>query len=235
MRNIILSIISGLLLAIGWPTYGFPVFLFIGFVPLLLAEYNLRNQKHSKRKVFGLAYLTFFIWNIIATWWIYNSTAAGMWFAEIANTLLMTLVFLVYHIVAKRTTFTIGSIFLMCFWMSFEYFHLQWQFSWPWLNLGNGFSSFTSWVQWYEYTGTFGGTLWIWIVNIGVCKSVLLYIEHKDKTILYRSALRNGLIIIVPIIISVIILKTYKENGKDIEVVILQPNINPYNRKIQYN
>ncbi|GAA4274424.1 hypothetical protein GCM10022258_37200 [Aquimarina gracilis] len=115
--------------------------------------------------------------------------------------------------------------------MSFEYFHLQWQVSWPWLNLGNGFANFPSWIQWYEYTGTFGGTLWIWIVNIGVFKSILLFLEHKDKTILYRSAIRNGLIILIPIIISVIILKTYEEDGEEIEVLILQPNIDPYTEK----
>ncbi len=231
MKNIILSISSGLLLAVSWPTYGFPLFLFFGFIPLLLAEYNIRNNKYSKSQVFGLAYLTFFIWNIITTWWIYNSSAFGMWFAEIVNTLLMALVFLTYHSIAKRTSFTVGSIFLVSFWMSFEYFHLQWQFSWPWLNLGNGFASFTSWIQWYEFTGTFGGTLWVWIVNIGVFKSILLFKQHRDNTIIYRAAVRNGVIIIIPILISLILLKTYKETGKDIEVVLLQPNINPYTEK----
>ncbi len=231
MRNIILSIISGLLLAVSWPTYGFPLFLFFGFVPLLIVEYTIRKNKYSIIKVFAYTYLAFFIWNMITTWWIYNSSAFGMWFAEIVNTLLMTLVFLLYHIVAKRTTFNVASIFLACLWMSFEYFHLQWQVSWPWLNLGNGFASFTSWIQWYEYTGTFGGTLWVWIVNIGVFKSIMLFREHKEKTILYRSVIRNGLIIIIPILISVIILKTYKEEGEDIEVLILQPNIDPYTEK----
>lgn len=231
MKNTLLSISSGLLLAISWPTYGFPLFLFFGFVPLLIAEYNIRHNKYSKTQVFGLAYLTFFTWNIITTWWIYNSSAFGVAVAELVNSLLMTLVFLLYHIIAKRTSFFISTLFLVCFWISFEYFHLQWQVSWPWLNLGNGFAGFTSWIQWYEYTGTFGGTLWIWIVNIGVFKSVLLFIEHRDKTILYRSAIRNGLIILLPILISIIILKTYKENGEDIEVLILQPNIDPYTEK----
>ena len=48
---------------------------------------------------------------------------------------------------------------------------------------------------------------------------------------MYRALLRNGLIILVPIIVSVILLKTYKENGETIEVVLLQPNINPYTEK----
>lgn len=231
MKHIIFAIATGLLLATGWPTYGFPLFLFFSFVPLLIAEYQLRYQKHHNLKVFGVAFLGLFIWNMITTWWIYNSTPFGMWFAEFVNTLLMALVFLIYHFIARRATFTVASFFLASIWMSFEYLHLEWQFSWPWLNLGNGFASFTSWIQWYEYTGTFGGSLWIWLVNIGVFKSVLLYLEHKDKTILYRSALRNGLIILIPMLISLLILATYKEEGKDIEVILLQPNINPYTEK----
>ena len=231
MKNILLAALTGVLLAISWPTYGFPLFLFIAFIPLLLAEYNLRQDKRSKRKIFGLAYLAFFIWNVAATWWIYNSTALGMWFAEIVNTLLMTLVFLLYHVIAKRASFTSSMLFLACLWIGFEYFHLQWQFSWPWLNLGNGFATFTSWIQWYEYTGTFGGSLWVWIVNISIFKSILLYHQHKEKTIMYRAAVKNGLFIIVPIIISFIILKTYEEKGDEVEVVILQPNINPYTEK----
>ncbi|MDY8137846.1 apolipoprotein N-acyltransferase [Aquimarina sp. 2201CG5-10] len=231
MKNLLFAILTGLLLSISWPTYGFPLFLFFGFIPLLIAEYKIRHTKYHIIKVFGLAFLAFFIWNMITTWWIYNSSAFGMWFAEITNTALMAIVFLVYHIIARKASFLIGSLFLVCLWISFEYLHLQWQISWPWLNLGNGFANYTSWIQWYEYTGTFGGTLWIWIVNIGVFKSILLFMEHKDKTILYRSALRNASIIIIPIILSVIILKTYTEKGKDVEVIMLQPNINPYTEK----
>ena len=148
MKNMLFAILTGLLLAISWPTYGFPLFLFFGFVPLLVAEHNIRYNKYSKTNLFGLAYTAFFVWNIIATWWIYNSSPIGMWIAVLVNSLLMTIVFLVYHIVAKRATFAIASLFLVCFWMAFEYFHLQWQLSWPWLNLGNGFANFTS------YNGT---------------------------------------------------------------------------------
>ena len=56
-----------------------------------------------------------------------------------------------------------------------EYFHLNWQFSWPWLTLGNVFSTVTEFVQWYEYTGVLGGTLWILSINI----LIFLYIKNK--------------------------------------------------------
>jgi apolipoprotein N-acyltransferase len=53
---------------------------------------------------------------------------------------------------------------LTAFWMMFEYIHLNWQLSWPWLTL-NIFALHVDWVQWYEYTEQ-AGTLWILLINI---------------------------------------------------------------------
>ncbi|WP_459212826.1 apolipoprotein N-acyltransferase [Aquimarina rhabdastrellae] len=235
MKKLLFAALTGILLSIAWPTYGFPLFLFFAFVPLLLTEYHMRHKPKSKRRFFGLAYLAFFIWNIITTWWIYNSSGFGMWFAVCVNSLLMTLVFFIYHILAKRLTFGLSMLFLVTFWISFEYLHLNWDFSFPWLNLGNGFATFTSWIQWYEYTGTFGGTLWVWLVNILIFKAILLYQEHKDKVILYRAGVKSLLLISIPIIISIIILNTYTQPEKTVAVAILQPNIDPYTEKYNTN
>ena len=233
MKNFLYALISGVLLAISWPTYGFPIFIFFAFVPLLLAEFKIRNFStgNTKLKVFGTAYLSFFIWNVITTYWIYFSTPFGGIFAILANSLLMSLVFLLYHIVAKRTGFKAASAFLISIWMVFEKIHLSWDFSWPWLNLGNVFSEYISWVQWYEYTGTFGGTLWIWILNIAIFKSVLQFREFKDRDIIKRGIFKSVLLIGIPLGISFIIYYNYEEPSERIEVVILQPNINPYTEK----
>jgi apolipoprotein N-acyltransferase len=237
MKNILLALTSGLLLAAGWPTYGFPLLLFFAFVPLLFAEFNLRKKTEKIGfKIFGLAYLTFFIWNIITTYWLYFSTPFGMWFAVLANSFLMALVFFIYHKIAKKLNFTAGATFLTTLWICFEKLHLNWEFSWPWLNLGNGFSEYITWIQWYEYTGTFGGTLWIWLLNFSIFKTVLLFVQHKDKTIIYRGILRNSIFIILPISISLYLFYAEDiETRKQIEAVILQPNINPYTEKYNTN
>ncbi|MGO3706740.1 MAG: apolipoprotein N-acyltransferase [Mesonia hippocampi] len=235
MKKIVLALLSGLLLAGGWPTYGFPLLLFFGFIPLLWIEYQLRltpSNKPKKIQVFAYAYLSFFIFNIITTSWLYFSTPFGMWFAVLVNTLLMSLVFLIYHIIAKKVNFFIGSLFLITLWISFEKLHLIWDFSWPWLNLGNGFSEYFSWIQWYEYTGTFGGSLWVWAVNFTLFKSFLLFQKYKEKNILIRGAVKGGLLILIPIGISLSIYYTYtpSSTGK-INALVLQPNINPYTEK----
>lgn len=233
MKNFIYAILTGILLAISWPTYGFPLFIFFSYVPLLIAEFQLRNYSKSriKLKVFGLSYLSFFIWNIITTYWVACSTVFGGTFAVLANSLLMSIVFLLYHIVAKRTGFSAASAFLVSLWMVFEKMHLNWDFSWPWLNLGNVFSEYISWVQWYEFTGTFGGTLWIWLANIAIFKAILQYKEFKQKGIIYRAILKVGLLILVPLTISWILYYNYEEPQQKLEVVILQPNIDPYTEK----
>lgn len=233
MKNLFLALLSGVLLALSWPTYGFPGLLFFAFVPLLYIERSVRlsESKHRAWKIFGLSYAAFFLWNIISTYWLYFATPFGMWFAVLVNTLLMSLVILTYHFVAKRASFGPATAFLVFFWICFEKLHLVWEFSWPWLNLGNGFSTYTSWVQWYEYTGTFGGTLWVLVVNISIFKTFLLYQKYRDKAILYRGALKNAVFVFVPISISLLILHNYHPKGEQIEVVILQPNIDPYTEK----
>ncbi|MBC7607637.1 MAG: apolipoprotein N-acyltransferase, partial [Burkholderiales bacterium] len=165
-KPLFLATLTGLLLALSWPTYGFPLLLFVAFIPLLCAEKNCRaTGKKVKLKVWANAYLSFLIWNLITTWWLFYASAFGMLFAVLVNSLLMSILFLSYHIVAKRVSSKLSLIFFVCLWLSFEKFHLNWDFSWPWLNLGNGFADYPKWIQWYEYTGTFGGSLWVLVIN----------------------------------------------------------------------
>ena len=63
-----LAAITGLFLAASWPTFGFPLLLFIAFIPLLCAEKKLRESKASALKVLSVAYLSFVIWNLLTTW-----------------------------------------------------------------------------------------------------------------------------------------------------------------------
>ncbi len=232
MKHLLLALLSGFLLAIAWPTYGISLFVFVAWVPLLLVEYQLRSMgKACKRKVFLLSYLSFLLWNTLTTWWIWNSTVVGALFALLVNSLLMSLVFLAYHLVTKRNTAKVSSIFLIAIWIAFEKFHHHWDFSWPWLSLGNVFSENITWIQWYEYTGIFGGSLWVLLVNILLFHSLRLFLETKDKRLFYKRIAKISLLVLLPIALSWGIYISYKEKGTPIEVVALQPNIDPYEEK----
>ena len=233
-KNILLATLTGLLLAAAWPTYGCSLLVFVAFVPLLMAEKAIREQKSwTKLQTFGISYLAFLIWNVITTWWIWYSTEIGAVFAILANSLLMSLTFLLYHIVAKRANTKLSLIFLVTIWLSFEKFHLTWDVSWPWLNLGNVFSENVRWVQWYEFTGTFGGSLWVLTVNIFVFLAVqqLLTHRHEMKPLIRKNLLTAALLLVIPIAASYIIYLCYEEEQKPVNVLVLQPNIDPYSEK----
>ncbi len=220
-------------MASGWPTYGFPILLFFGFIPILWITEEILSKNISKSvlKIFGLVYLSFFIFNIITTWWLYNSTGFGMWFAVLANALLMSIVWLLYIRIRKRFSLKISLTFLAATWMLYEFMHLNWEFAWPWLNLGNGFATYTKWIQWYEYTGTFGGTVWIWLLNSILFYALVEFKQGQNKPDLYKKLVIAAFLIIIPVGIGNILYSTYEEDENPAEVVLLQPNIDPYTEK----
>ena len=115
IKTIILpSLLAGILFFLGWPTNGFPLLLFVAFVPLLWIEEHVRTQTTNNKslKVFFSAYTAFVIWNFTTTGWLYYASLFGMLFAVLVNALLMSMVFLIFHHVAKRTTSKIFWPFL---------------------------------------------------------------------------------------------------------------------------
>ena len=101
---------------------------------------------------FGWVYLALLIWNGATTWWVCNSTLAGGIAAVLANALLMCIPWIGFYHVRRRMGPVFGYAALILFWLTFEYIHLNWELSWPWLTLGNVFATHPGWVQWYEYS-----------------------------------------------------------------------------------
>ncbi len=229
---LLLSALSGFLLAMSWPTYGFPLFIFIAFVPLFLVEIELRNSARSvKLKVWANGYLSFLIWNMITTWWLFYASVVGMLFAVFVNSLLMSLLFVIYHLARKKSSQNLSLILFSALWISFEKFHLVWDFSWPWLNLGNVFGSSPKWIQWYEFTGTSGGSVWVLAVNCIVFVSVKKLLDNKQHILDRRLCDKFALFVGIPIVVSLWMYYSYETIGKGVEVVVLQPNVDPYNEK----
>ncbi len=219
---------SGLLLAFAWFPHGWVPLLFIAFVPLLFVEYTVyTNQDKFKTKtVFFTSFIAFFIWNILTTWWLKNASWEGAVMAVCLNSLFMSLVFLFFHKIKKRIGVKWSPLIIISIWITFEFLYHGDQLTWPWLTLGNAFADSVSLIQWYEYTGVFGGSLWVLIINY-------LIFSCLTSAFTKKKIIGLALFILVPIGIS--ILSTFnvatflpKEQHK---IVIVQPNIDPYNEK----
>lgn len=232
------SIISGLFLALSWPARGFTPLLFIALIPLLWLENALYYQQDKKvvLKIFFLSYLCFFIWNTLTTYWIIYSTIVGAIIAIVFNSLFMTIIFTLYFAMKKffksQSNFFSYSL-LVILWLTFEYLHLNWELAWPWLQLGNGLSTITASIQWYEITGNLGGTLWILIINIMGFLTLRTIMDKKPFRETKRTALLLMASFCIPLIISWIRYFQYSEEKNPINVLVVQPNVDPYNEKFR--
>ncbi|HVU54678.1 MAG TPA: apolipoprotein N-acyltransferase, partial [Puia sp.] len=198
----------------------------LAFVPLLWLE----QQGIRRSKFFGWVYLTMLTWNAATTWWIWNASAPGALGAIFANSLLMCLPWIGFHFIKARFGSKIGYPALVALWLAFEFFHLHdWGLSWPWLTLGNVFANHPGWVQWYSFTGASGGSLWILTMNISV---FLLISKNSFRTLPTVPLSRTLGIFSAPLLLSSIVApaKDQPQPPGTSNVVIIQPNIDPYEK-----
>lgn len=230
-----LCIMSSALMSIPFlvPNTGFLTL--IGLVPLLCAE-NIATETEKKR-FWIYHYGTFLLWNLITTFWVCNATIGGGLFASFANAFQMSLVFGLFRWAKKRTKSSLAYIFLIATWIAWERFYFDAEISWPWLVLGNAFSRSIWAIQWYEYTGVSGGTLWILLSNISIF-ALMKGLSNGEWHLLNKKAkiaAITGLavILITPFILSSAISKKYEnahKEGEKLQVLITQPNIDPYHK-----
>jgi apolipoprotein N-acyltransferase len=246
-RPIVLSLLSGCLAGIAWP--GITPFFFIiffAFVPLLMMEQKLLEDGGPSKRIFIKAFVGFLVWNIIVSYFIFcirdpyaesaamellsKTVASGLTY--VLNASFMAIVFWLFHLTRKRLGDTPGYAGLIMYWMSFEYLHMHWSINWPWLNLGNVFADQVSLVQWYSLTGSPGGTLWVLLANIMIFRALKSFLA-KQRGI--GSFTIPVLALLIPIVFSLWQFNSYEETGEEVEMILIQPNLDPYEEKFDIN
>jgi apolipoprotein N-acyltransferase len=160
--------VPGLCLWLAWPPIGIFVLLFVGFVPLLQLQEEWQNR--SGIRWWMWLYGSLFFWNLFTTWWVWNSTLPGAVAMLVLNSLFMTIPWMLYRYSRKKLGDPAVYLFVI-FWLTYEYLHHRWDLSWPWLTLGNGLASAPWLVQWYDITGTLGGSAFVLAMNVLIWKA----------------------------------------------------------------
>lgn len=232
--NIILAILSALLLSAGW-LQPFTLLILVAWVPLLIIEDRFSDVDHLKRKklkLIALVYFTFLLWNLLVTWWVSYASFGGAIFAFVGNTTFMCVAFMLWHNLKQRINKPWAVWLLIPIWLGYEHGHTLWDLTWSWLIMGNAFAYATNLIQWYEFTGTSGGSLWVLVV------SILVFSIIKKETYNIKAFIKPLIAVVLPISISLLILtiRTSSNNKQQtlnskLETVIVQPNIDPYNDK----
>lgn len=206
-----------------------------GLVPLLCMEQIASSYK--KKHIWAYHYTAFVLWNTLTTFWVCNATIGGGLFAIFANSLQMSLVFGLFRWSKRRFKGVLPYIFLMVTWIAWEHFYFDAEISWPWLVLGNAFARSIWAIQWYEFTGALGGSLWIWACNLSIFGLMCALSDgswnrFNSKA---KSAALTGflLLFLCPFIFSAIIRSRLGDpmaSERKLDCLIVQPNIDPYNK-----
>lgn len=230
-----LSLFSGILLACGWHSLS-GILIFFALVPLLLAQHRLTgNGEKNTLKILGLAYVCFLSWNLLVTWWVVYASVGGACMAFIFNSLFMAMVFTIWVRIKNKLNKPWANWLLIPIWLAWEYGHTLWDLTWTWLTLGNAFAFNHNWVQWYELTGTSGGSAWILAINLLVFQTIT---QNKSLKIISAPVLRIAAGIVLPILLSYAL--AFAQTGKAREdgclnTMVVQPNIDPYNDKFNWD
>lgn len=228
---------------LAWPphTWLAPL-LFIGLVPLFIAlkQVITTSDKKTGKKVFLTAGLTFLVWNTASIYWVFNSiNAVNSGFTGAIISLLVSLIpyglgaflmtsafWLYYRFSAYTNNKIIAYVALIAFYISLEYLHQTWDLAFPWMTLGNGFAGLHQAIQWYEFTGVYGGSLWILLSNI-IAFEAYLQLKTQKKYLLTGIWV---LLLALPIGYSIYRYQNYTEKNVPVNVVAVQPNIDPYEK-----
>jgi apolipoprotein N-acyltransferase len=102
--------------------------------------------------------------------------------------------------------------------------------NWPWLNLGNALATTPKLIQWYEFTGVRGGTLWIILTNFAALKVYHTYRQKGPGSIVAPGAI-TLMLFLIPIVVSYLIFQSFEEEGEPVNIALIQPNLDPYTEK----
>lgn len=231
---IILCLLSSVLLSVPWLVPHCGLFALVAFIPLLCAD-RIASLEGMKR-FWIWHYSTFVLWNAFTTFWVSNATLGGGLFAVFANALQASLIWGVFRLSKKKLSGALPYILLAALWIAWERWYLSGaQISWPWLVLGNAFATSVRSIQWYSCTGSLGGSLWIWLTNLGIFSLMVALSDGSfsrwNSKARIASLTAVFLAVFAPFAVSFIMYDNYEEKSEgEIEVVIGQPNFDPYQK-----
>ena len=220
MRPLLMVLLSALLLSLGW--WGVSGGFMLGaLVPLLVLSEGYSDSRGDWWRMCGWAALTFLLWNFATIWWVWNAAPIGVFTASIVGSFYNLCGVMAYHYTSKRAPRALAYTLLVSIWLATEWAYNSAEvMTFPWLLLGHGFSTDIMAVQWYEYTGIFGGSLWV------LCSNVAIFEALRSR--LRSRAVVAAVVIVVPVVVSLSLYCGYEPSRRTAQVAVVQPNVPCY-------
>jgi apolipoprotein N-acyltransferase len=236
--NIVLALSTGILFGCSFPPIPLGSLACISLVPLLL----LIERLHTLRRQFLYSYLSFFVASCIALYWVGGFTHAKDPFLMLAGGLVLvwepfffSVIVLSYLVVRKSFGLNAGLVALPFIWITFEWLYALGEFAFPWLTLGNTQTYELGRIQFAEFTGVYGISLWLLIINLLFFILLMNVMREKERMSLKVNLLTTAAIAVVYLLPSLYGLtideKRFSSSENiSLKVGIVQPNIDPWGK-----
>lgn len=202
----------------------------LSFTPLLLIDEICRRE--SLRGAGWYGFLALLLFNIATTFWVWFVSPAGAVAALLLNTLFMFVLFSLFRLsrkLCRKGAKWLPYLFFIALWLAWEHIYFNIELTWPWLTLGYAFATSHKLVQWYELTGVLGGSLWILTTSTLAFFGIREALDSRRKTA-WGMAGALAAVVLIPTVCSLIRYYGYQEKGEPVEVAIIQPNVDPFER-----
>jgi apolipoprotein N-acyltransferase len=186
------------------------------FVALLM--YACRGK--SAAGAFWTGYLFGAIFYITLLYWIAWATFFGMLPVPFILAVIPAVFCYLFHHL-KKINEILALVMAPFIWVFLEYIRTLGQLAFPWNPVGNCFAAYPEFIQYAEFTGVWGISLWALIINI------LFYILLTRRFRFKRTVWLAGTIIILtaaPYIYGVSVIPDEIKKG-DVTIAVIQGNI----------
>jgi apolipoprotein N-acyltransferase len=222
MKNLLLVVGAAAMMSLGWlELSGLPML--AGFVPLLMLANRLNASRRDWWKMAGWIALFITLWYAITVWWVWYATPAGPIAATFFAWIYTGIPLMLWFHISKRAPKALSYTVLVTAWTAGEWLYNTSQASFPWLATGNGFAHDTWAVQWYEWTGAYGGTVWVLITSILIYEFLVARRPFRAKNLIAPAVA-----IVLPLAVSLVLYVTHSEPARTAKVTIVQPNVDPW-------
>ena len=229
LKYFVLSVISGILLALSFQKFNAFFLAWIGFIPLLFCC----NKENTILKSVFYGFISGFVCNCISLFWLYpflNYNLESYSQAIIVAGLLcgyLACYFAVWtgfvNLIQKKFVSCIVVLFAPCLWMLLEYARTYLLTGFPWNLIGYSQTPFLYFIQISDIFSVYGVSFIIVLIN------VMIFCSIKEKRLLPLIAV---FIVFLSVISYGFIRIKYLniDNDNEIVVGVIQPNVDQYKK-----
>lgn len=240
LKFVLLSVLSGTLIALSFQKFNFLYLAWFAFVPLI---YCVLNSKIKYSLIYG--FVTGFICYAVSMFWmfVFLNNNLNSYLSSFIVSLLLWMYLSLYFVVWSGVLSFIKKYLKSCFvlilfsaslWIVLELVRTYFLTGFPWNLVGYSQVCFLPLIQIADITGIYGISFLIISVNMLL---YILFFYNKNFSCLKFCDNKKFLTIFFVILMSIILiygflkLQKFKSNyGNEITVGVLQPNIDQYKK-----